>query len=149
MDIHTIIVPIDFSKQSEQAVTWSLELAERWQSRVLLLHVIPPWDYPILIRNADFDLAALEDSVRHDAEAQAEALRAGAGKLHLSIETRILSGLPFPTICEVAARERADLIVIGSHGRTGLARAMLGSVAERVVRHASCPVLVVRAAAAP
>ena len=62
----------------------------------------------------------------------------------VQVETQVMVGEPFADICQSAAQEQADLIIMGSHGRTGLSHVLLGSVAERVVRHAPCPVLVVR-----
>lgn len=59
------------------------------------------------------------------------------------VQTTVVVGSPFHDICKIAAQSKSDLIVVGSHGRTGLSQVLLGSVAERVVRHAPCPILVV------
>jgi nucleotide-binding universal stress UspA family protein len=143
MDIRRILVPCDFSKYAEKALTWALELAERWRSRVLLLHVIPRPSYPPMLMGSYFDVAQFEASLQAEAEARAKEIVARAGNKAVQIETQVIIGEPFSDICRTAEDEKVDLIVMGSHGRTGLRHVLLGSVAERVVRHAPCPVLVV------
>ena len=86
---------------------------------------------------------AYEGSLRDDAEQQAAALAGRAEKPGVAITTTVVIGSPFHDICKIAEQSKSDLIVVGSHGRTGLSHVLLGSVAERVVRHAPCPVLVV------
>jgi nucleotide-binding universal stress UspA family protein len=143
MDIRRILVPCDFSEYAEKALTWALELAERWRSRVLLLHVIPRPSYPPMLMGSYFDVAQFEASLQAEAEARAKEIVARAGNKAVQIETQVIIGEPFSDICRMAEDEKVDLIVMGSHGRTGLRHVLLGSVAERVVRHAPCPVLVV------
>ncbi len=143
MDIRRILVPCDFSEYAEKALTWALELAERWRSRVLLLHVIPRPSYPPMLMGSYFDVAQFEASLQAEAEARAKEIVARAGNKAVQIETQVIIGEPFSDICRTAEDEKVDLIVMGSHGRTGLRHVLLGSVAERVVRHAPCPVLVV------
>ena len=143
MDIRTILIPIDFSEYSEKALIWALNLAETWHSRLVLLHVVPAPNYPPLVLSGHFDVATLEAGLREDAEAKVEELVERRGSKTVQLDTRVVIGEPFHDICQVAEKERAELIVMGSHGRTGLRHVLLGSVAERVVRHAPCPVLVV------
>jgi universal stress protein A len=143
MDIRRILVPCDFSEYAEKALTWALELAERWRSRVLLLHVIPRPSYPPMLMGSYFDVAQFEASLQAEAETRAKEIVARAGNKAVQIETQVIIGEPFSDICRMAEDEKVDLIVMGSHGRTGLRHVLLGSVAERVVRHAPCPVLVI------
>jgi universal stress protein A len=89
------------------------------------------------------DLAKIEGEVVADAEKRLQEMIASKGAT-VPIETKVVIGDAMWEICQAVEREHADLIVMGSHGRTGLAHVFLGSVAERVVRHASCPVLVAR-----
>jgi nucleotide-binding universal stress UspA family protein len=143
MDIRKILVPTDFSEYSEKSWTWALAMAEQWRSRLFLLHVVPTPSYPPLVMGTYFNVAEFEASLRADAEAR---VREFAGKTQgrtIQVDTQVIVGEPFSDICRVAEREGADLIIMGSHGRTGLSHVLLGSVAERVVRHAPCPVLVV------
>ncbi len=142
MDIRRILVPFDFSEYSEKAFTWALAMAERWRARLLLLHVVPQPSYPSMVMGT-FNVAEFETGLKVDAEARAKEFLGRTGSKTVQIDARFVIGEPFNDICRIAEEERADLIVMGSHGRTGLSHVLLGSVAERVVRHAPCPVLVV------
>ena len=143
MDIHRILVPFDFSEYSEKAFTWALAMAEKWRSRLLLLHVVPTPSYPPMLMGTYFNVAEFEASLRADAEARAQEFVGKTQSRTIQIDTRVVTGEPFGDICRIAEQEQVDLIIMGSHGRTGLGHVLLGSVAERVVRHAPCPVLVV------
>jgi nucleotide-binding universal stress UspA family protein len=143
MDIRRILVPFDFSEHSEKAFTWALAMAERWRARLLLLHVVPQPTYPPMLMGTYFNVAEFEASLKEDAETRAQEFLGKTGSRPVQVDAKVLIGEPFGDICRVAEKEKVDLIVIGSHGRTGLSHVLLGSVAERVVRHASCPVLVV------
>lgn len=143
MDIRRILVPCDFSEYSEKALTWALAMAERWRSHVLLLHVIPRPAYPPMLMGSYFNVAEFEASLQADAESRAKEIVTRSGNKPIQIDTQVVIGEPFHDICRIAEQEKVDLIVMGSHGRTGLSHVLLGSVAERVVRHAPCPVLVV------
>ncbi len=142
MDIRRILVPFDFSEYSEKAFTWALAMAERWRARLLLLHVVPQPSYPSMVMGT-FNVAEFETGLKADAEVRAKEFLGRTGSKTVQIDARFVIGEPFNDICRIAEEERADLIVMGSHGRTGLSHVLLGSVAERVVRHAPCPVLVV------
>jgi nucleotide-binding universal stress UspA family protein len=143
MHIQTILVPSDFSTYSEKAFAWALEMAEKWSARIQLLHVVSTPNYPPVVMGASFNPMEFEGSLTAAAEQQAQEFVSSHAKQTVSIETKVFVGNPFYDICETAKKNHADLIVMGSHGRTGLSHILLGSVAERVVRHAPCPVLVV------
>ena len=135
--MRSILAPIDFSEISLAALPHALALAREYQAQLCLLHVIEPWP-------ADGLLATEKDDVRAAAH-QSLAKLAGATKKvwpHTGRELR--TGPTVETITALAKRTNADLIVMATHGRTGLQHAFIGSVAERVVRHAPCSVLVVR-----
>lgn len=148
MDIRRILVPFDFSEFSENAFAWALTIAEQWRSHIFLLHVVPALNYSPLLMGGAFNLAELEANLQTDAEAKAKEFVANKGLKTAQIDTQVVIGEPFHDICQIADKEKVDLIVMGSHGRTGLSHVLLGSVAERVVRHAPCPVLVVGKSAA-
>ena len=144
MEINAILVPTDFSEYSDRAFAWAVEMADKWQASLELLHVVPTPNYPpMMLGEGGFNPAAYEGSLRDDAEQQAAALAGRAEKPGVAITTTVVIGSPFHDICKIAEQSKSDLIVVGSHGRTGLSHVLLGSVAERVVRHAPCPVLVV------
>jgi nucleotide-binding universal stress UspA family protein len=145
MQIKTILVPCDFSEHAERAYTWALGLAEQCGAKVILLHAAQMFTtlgYPESVYL--LDLKKMEDEILADANKRLHEFAAKKGGSTVSVETRAVTGDPFWEICQGVEKEHADLIVMGSHGRTGLAHIVLGSVAERVVRHASCPVLVTR-----
>jgi len=140
-----ILVPVDFSPHSAQAIRTAAELSARFDASVTLIHVQEPLDYAlpegyVVLTAAQIDsltaeLAKLLAVAKSDAEA------AGAR----GVATRQLNGIASLSIVEFAKSEPFDLIVMGTHGRTGLRHALMGSVAERVLRTAPCPVLTVKA----
>src|SRR5262245_9486901 len=144
MQIKTILVPHDFSEYAAHALTWAVELAKRYQAKLILFHAVPVFSrtgYPegmFLL-----DLAKIETETIADAEKRLREVVAATGLTGV-VETKVVVGDAMWEICQAAEREHADLVIMGSHGRTGLAHIVLGSVAERVVRHVSCPVLVAR-----
>jgi nucleotide-binding universal stress UspA family protein len=145
MEIKNILVPYDFSEHSEQALTWALGFAEHWGAKVTLFNVVP------LLARAPYpdgmfvpDFPRMEAEMVAGAEQQLRNLAAAKGSPAVKVEGKAVVGDPVWEICQEAGREHADLIVMGSHGRTGLSHVLLGSVAERVLRHAPCPVLVAR-----
>ncbi|MGH7962367.1 MAG: universal stress protein [Candidatus Binatia bacterium] len=145
MQLKIILVPCDFSESAEYACGWALGLAEQWGAKLLLLHAVTPVA-PVTAPDgmAVVDFPRLETELIADAEKRLRALVAGKGTTTGPVDTRVVMGNPFWEICQTAEQEHVDLIVMGSQGRTGLAHVFLGSVAERVVRHAPCPVLVAR-----
>ena len=138
MQIQHILVPMDFSPDAEQALEHAVALAQQFQARITLLHAIHlPVTTEVVLTGYFSEMAA---SAEHGMETYQKRV-ADAG---LSVETLVLVGDPFRQIIETATDKGADLIVMGTHGRTGMQHWMLGSVAERVVRLAPCPVLVTR-----
>jgi nucleotide-binding universal stress UspA family protein len=145
MQIKTILVPTDFSEHAEHAFQWAVGLAASWNAKIMLFHAAPLFShigYPESMYLVDF--AKLETDLIADAERRLGELAAKKGANGVTVATRAVLGEPVWEICQAAESEHADLIVMGSHGRTGLAHVLLGSVAERVARHAPCPVLIAR-----
>ena len=135
----SILVPVDFSPSSLGALQYALALARRQEARLTLLHVIEPLHPDMLM-----DFTEAQRSRRATAHQHLNKLWESTRKAWLRTGRELREGHPVDVITALAKRTRADLVVMGTHGRTGLKRALIGSVAERVVRHARCPVLVVR-----
>jgi universal stress protein A len=136
-----ILVPIDFSANAEQALDYACALAGKLGSTVCLVHAVssPP---------SALQVALSEDILENLVKEHREALDKIAGERRALAsfgEVTIEVGDPRDAIVGTARALGADLIVMGTHGRRGLSRVMMGSVAEDVIRHAPCPVLVVRA----
>jgi universal stress protein A len=143
MKITNILCATDFSDFSRDAFQAAIDIALKWEASIQLVHVLSPALYPIpepSLVDAQLmsQIGSTVDEMLH--KWAAEARRQGQRK----IETARLDGAAWDAICRAARDGGADLIVVGTRGRTGLKRALVGSVAENVVRHASCPVLVVR-----
>jgi nucleotide-binding universal stress UspA family protein len=143
--IRRILHPSDFSRASSAAFGRAVDMAKTNRAELLLLHVlgsivtIPSEGYisPKVYQD-------LEASSRAAAQKQLGALVAKARKAGVKAASVLLDGLPADQIARAARSRRADVVVIGTHGRTGVARFFLGSVASRVVALAHCPVLTVR-----
>lgn len=144
-----ILLPYDSSQCSEEAARRAMELAERLGGSVTMLHVYLEPVYPTMEGSALLlDPRVIEQNVR-DMTGALEEVRAKHLRPNVPIDVRVVEGSPAEIICRLAAAEPYELIVMGTHGRTGLGHLFLGSVAERVVRTAPCPVLTVRAAQPP
>jgi len=142
-----ILVPTDFSSASDAAFRYAREIAARFGASVHLLHVIEePMVAGALGTEVFLPDAQIHEQLRVDAERQIEERLPAPLRARLKGTTEIALGPTASTIVNVAEDCGADLIVLGSHGRTGMAHLLLGSVAETVVRKAPCPVLTVRTA---
>ena len=137
------LVPIDFSEYANQALDYAITLAGKLGARVTLLHVIQP----LPLGGVDMGVTLpstyiqdLEAEIRHDMESSLERVTAAG----LEGDIVIVHGVPFHEIIEAAKTQQVELIVMGTHGHTGFQYVLLGSVAEKVVRLAPCPVLVAR-----
>ena len=144
--VRHILVPIDFSEYANYAVDYAIELAKTLQARLTFLHVIHLT--PLAMGSLDEAafipyLADIETEIQQ----QMQTLQNRIHQEGLQGETIAVRGVPFQTIIETAESQEADLIVMGTHGRTGLTHVLMGSVAERVVRLAPCAVLVTRGTA--
>lgn len=134
-----ILVPTDFSKCSQAAFEYGLQLARDFGAELRLVHVINPHAYPFGDKYAALDPAELLRQTNYAAQKQ---MRSMAVKAKARYSGRVLHGSPAMEICN-AANEDINLVVISTHGRTGLGHILIGSVAQHVVRYAHCPVLVI------
>jgi nucleotide-binding universal stress UspA family protein len=137
-----ILVATDFAESAERALECAQELARRHGAELILLHVyMPPPAYPEV---ASAHVAAIYAEQQRWIEDALEQRAQRARAAGLLVRPLVRTGSPASTIAETAEAEGADMAVVGTHGRAGIDRLLLGSVAERVVRLASCPVLVVK-----
>lgn len=148
-NITKILVPMDFSPHADRAFGYATALARRLGAELLLVHVVEDpyasgaWGAEGYVPN----VAELLQELIAGTERQLATLKETEAAQGLAVKTAVVTGRPAQSIIERAASEGCDLIVMGTHGRTGLSHAVMGSVAERVLRKASCPVLTVRAKA--
>ena len=144
MKIRKILFPTDFSVPAEKAFKYADHLAASQKADLALLHVVDE------LHGFTYYDEFLPRTPKEIAEGMAnrahQGLQALVDRVDSSVSTTVAvrEGRTWVEICNAAKEEEVDLIVIGSHGRTGLSHVLIGSVAETVVRHASCPVLVVR-----
>jgi nucleotide-binding universal stress UspA family protein len=136
-----VLVPHDFSDTAEHALTYALGIAGKFNARVTLVHVcdVASYGYPDAFVAA-FDWTSEVERVASEA---LEGAVARARESGVEVDAVLQRGLAWNAITTLATEIGADLIVMGTHGRRGVSRALLGSVAEKVVRVAPCPVLTV------
>jgi nucleotide-binding universal stress UspA family protein len=143
--LRRILHPTDFSSASRAAFKRAVSMAKADKAQLILLHVLAP---PVPIAGEGYIppnvYEDLEASARKYAEKKLAALQAKARQAGVRATPLLLEGVVHEQIVRAAKSKKADLIVIGTHGRTGLAKFFLGSVASRVVTAAPCPVMTVR-----
>lgn len=145
--IQRILVPHDFADAADAALAYALALADKLGARITILHAyeVPAYGYP------DAFVASLEFSseVEERASSFLQKVAAQARRPNVEIDAVLRRGSAWTEIVDAAERLPADLIVMGTHGRRGVSHLLLGSVAEKVVRCAPCPVLTVHATKTP
>jgi nucleotide-binding universal stress UspA family protein len=134
--IKKILVPVDFSECSHKALQYAVPFAKQFNAELILLHVVDIT--PLAPELGYIEAQGIPDSRKRLIDLQQSLDRS------ISSRTLLRTGASYFKISEVAAECQADLIIISTHGRTGVPRILLGSTTERVVRHAPCPVLIVR-----
>jgi len=140
LSFQTILHPTDFSTNSAAAFQLACSLARDHGARLIVLHVAAPL---VAIYGDGIVPVALEPEVQREGLAeQLHQVQPQSGQVR--VEHRLADGDPALEILNAAQQSKCDLIVLGTHGRTGLARLLMGSVAEQVVRKAQCPVLTVK-----
>lgn len=146
--ITRILVPTDFSPHADRALCYATTLAHRLGAELDLLHVVDDPFASGAWTSAEIYVPTVVELVNDfidSAKQRLAKLTEGAAALGLTVHVEVVTGRAAQAIIDHAAANGCDLIVMGTHGRTGLSHAILGSVAEQVVRRASCPVLTIRA----
>jgi nucleotide-binding universal stress UspA family protein len=144
--IKRILVPVDFSAPSLQALDYAIEFGRPFTPQFIVLHVVEPAYYllPGEVYDGGLDIGLMQRELERGRREELARLAAKLHKRRLALRTLLSVGAPDRVIVATAKKLNADLIVMSTHGRTGLSHVLMGSVAERVVRSAACPVLTVR-----
>jgi nucleotide-binding universal stress UspA family protein len=144
MQFRHILAPTDFSEYSKKAIACALEWARKFGAKLTLLHVVELPAYPV----EGYVPPSLSATFLEDLERQASVdlaqLVPEAETAGIEVARVVAVGTPYRTIIDTAEAEHVDLIVMATAGRTGFSHLVLGSIAERVVRTATCPVLTIR-----
>lgn len=142
LKLKSILVPLDYSPESKKALRYALAFAAQFGARLTLIHVVAPmpmadfYSFPMAVEN--------DQLIANCQEHLARLVKEHAVDPGVVERTIVCVGQPVHEITEAARKYTTDLIIISTHGHTGAAHLLLGSTTERVVRHAHCPVLVVR-----
>jgi nucleotide-binding universal stress UspA family protein len=156
MKLRRILVPIDFSAHSMQALDYAAGLSEPFGAQLAVLFVVEPIYYAVPdFAGATAAMGGLLEEQKRSGREQLRRLERRYEKRGIALRALLQTGSPAQAIVDAAAQLKVDMIVMSTHGRTGVSHLLMGSVAERVVRTAACPVLTVhgrkgvRAAARP
>ena len=146
IELGRILVPIDFSEHSKKALQYAIPFAEQFKASIDLLYVVEPTVYPADFSFGQVAFPSVEDELRQrGAEELGSLVRNEIGK-RVNARRAVRTGKAFNEIDQYATEENVDLIIIATHGHSGMEHVLFGSTAEKVVRYAPCPVLVVRMA---
>ena len=145
-DIKRILFATEFSDNSKYALTFAISFAQKYDAMLYILHVIQQPSYPLgMYAEISFDaMDKFSQSISDAVEKEMQTLKEKDLKGYPKYECMIVHGTPFLEILRMAKEKNVELIVVGTHGRTGLDHVLFGSTAEKVVRRAPCPVLSVR-----
>jgi len=144
LPVKRILVPVDFSECSIFALRYAANLAQPVGASIILEHVVSSLIAPPEMEYVQLDLKKFRAEVDKHATAKLVALAQKEIPATIPVSPFVRHGAPWEEITKLAKERKADLIVIGTHGYTGVKHMIMGSTAERVVRYAGCPVLVVR-----
>jgi nucleotide-binding universal stress UspA family protein len=144
MKLKSILVPVDFSPSAQKALHYALSFAEQFGATITVLNVVEPAVYPTELGYIPVEIDALHKTMNTSARERLAQLAQEQIPPRFRANTLVRIGRPYHEITTAARELNVDLIVIATHGYTGLKHVVLGSTAERVVRHAPCPVLTVR-----
>ena len=139
-----ILCPVDFSQSSDHALQYAVDLARMFGAQLTLMHVVEMPFLPSYAMAGVPDLSLPLEQIEEGARKGLERLVEQCRRKYDKVDTELRTGTAFMEIIAFAREIKADLIVVGTHGRTGLSHLIIGSVAERVVRKAPCPVLSIR-----
>lgn len=145
LPLRKILNPTDFSQASQHGLSVALELASEYEAELLLVHVVAliP-DVAGTYSMSGVRTVQTVEAMQQEADHQMERLVASAVPSHLRCDARVIQGHPAEEVVRLARQAHVDLIVLATHGYSGFNRFLFGSIADRVVRTAHCPVLTIR-----
>jgi universal stress protein A len=144
IDIQRILVPIDFSEHSKNALKYAIPFAQQFKASIDLIYVVEPTIYPADFSFGQIGFPNVEEELRTRGSEELDNLIAKEISGKVRSRKIVRTGKPFYEINQYAMEENISLIIIATHGHTGMEHILFGSTAEKVVRKAPCPVLVVR-----
>ncbi len=142
--IDKILLPTDFSDHSKVPVPWAVDLAKKYKAELHIIHVFDEAAFEAFFFNYAGETQEYFEKFREGFQAEVDDFLDGVNTSGVTIVPVLSNGNPFVEIVQYAKDNGIDIIVLGTHGRTGMAHMLMGSIAEKVVRKAHCPVLTVR-----
>lgn len=139
-----ILVPIDFSEYSKNALRYAVPFAKQFEAELLLVYVVEPTIYPSDFAFGQMGVPNLERELRERGKQELERLVKTYINGRVAVRTMIRTGKPYHEIIMLAKEENVDLIIIATHGHSGVEHVLFGSTTEKVVRKSPCPVLTLR-----
>jgi nucleotide-binding universal stress UspA family protein len=144
LGIRSILVPIDFSIHSKNALKYAIPIAEKFRASLHLVYVVEPTIYPADLGFGQVVLPGVEDELREKGAEELETLiRREIGK-RVAASSAVRTGNPHQEILREAEERSVDMIVVATHGHSGVEHMLFGSTADRIVRNAHCPVMTIR-----
>ncbi len=142
--LKTILVPIDFSDNSKKALRYAIPFAQQFNASLILAYIVEPTIYPSDFGFGQIGFPDVEKELHEKALSEMATLRDSIIPPGLRTVTLVGTGIPFVEITQFAKEHEVDIIIVATHGRTGVEHILFGSTAEKIIRKAPCPVLVVR-----
>ncbi len=136
-----ILFPTDFSESAENASQYAISMAEKFGSKIFVVHVVEPFTYT---SDLGIDMGDQFQVMEATAKRFLEDVVTSIREKNIDVQGILLTGAPFVEIIKFAKQEQVNLIIMATHGRTGIEHILLGSTAEKVVRKSPCPVLTVK-----
>jgi nucleotide-binding universal stress UspA family protein len=144
LDIKKILVPIDFSDYSKSSLNYAVNFVKCFKADIIIVYVIEPISYPPDFSMGQIAIPSVDLELDKRAKDELDKLAENFIPKDISVKKLIKMGKPFAEIVNAAEEEDVDLIIISTHGHTGVEHILFGSTAEKVVRKAPCPVLTLR-----
>lgn len=143
-ELNKILVPVDFSEHSKKALSYAISFAGKFHSEMILVYVVEPTIYPADFSFGQVAVPSIENELRERGKAELENLANTLVGESTPVKTIVRTGKPYLEIIKTAEEEGIDIIIIATHGHSGVEHLLFGGTTEKVVRKAPCPVLIVR-----